>query len=256
LVLGAAAFAQSERGSMTGVVADPAGAVVANGMVEARNAATSALYQVATTATGNYTIGEMVPGTYELSITVPGFKKYVRPSLTLLAGQILRIDATLEVGAASESVTVNEAPPLLNTESGELSHNVSGDRMNDVPILTVSTNIRNPLTVTELLPGTYFVLNAALPTLETVRINGTPTNSERLWIVFLGLGEAYFPGTHFKNTRLSRQWTMSENQRDTAGRFLPGVNGRRTGVTVEARRTALLKLAKELAEKYPLADLE
>jgi hypothetical protein len=178
--LSVAVFAQSDRGSITGVVADPAGAVVANASVEARNAETGALYQAATTATGNYTIGELAPGTYELSISVPGFKKYVRQSLALQVGQTLRVDVALEVGAASESVTVNEAPPLLNTESGELSHNVTGDRMNDVPILTVSTNIRNPLTVTQLLPGTAFIVNPTLSTLITVRINGTPTNSERL----------------------------------------------------------------------------
>jgi hypothetical protein len=49
---------------------------------------------------------------------------------------------------------------------------------------------------------------------------------------------------------------MADNQRDAGGRFLPGVSGRQTGTTVEGRRNRLLKLAKELAEKYPLADLE
>lgn len=180
LLLSGSAFAQSDRASITGVVSDPAGAVVAAAPIEAKNVETGARYQVATSTTGNYTIGELAPGAYELSITVPGFKKYVRPALTLQAGQTLRIDATLEVGAATESVTVTEAPPLLNTESGELSHNVTGDRINDVPILTVSTNIRNPLSVTELLPGTAFIPNPTLPTLITLRINGTPTNSERL----------------------------------------------------------------------------
>ena len=49
---------------------------------------------------------------------------------------------------------------------------------------------------------------------------------------------------------------MTENQRDSAGRFLPGVNGKTTGVSAEGRRTRLLKLAKDLAEKYPMKDLE
>src|SRR5580692_7115237 len=154
IALGSAAFAQSDRGSITGVVVDPGGAVVANATIEAKSAETGARYEAATTATGNYTISELAPGTYEVSISVPGFKKYVRPNLALLVGQILRIDAMLEVGNATESITVNEAAPLLNTESGELSHNVTGDRMNDIPILTVSTNIRDPLAVTQLLPGT------------------------------------------------------------------------------------------------------
>ncbi len=179
-VLSVAAFAQTDRGSITGVVADPTGAVVGNAMIDAKNVETGLLYHAASTATGNYAITELATGTYDLSVTVPGFKKYVRPGLALGVGQILRADVALEVGAATESVTVNEAAPLLNTESGELSHNVTGNRMDDLPLLTVSTNIRNPLTVTQLLPGTVFTLNATLSTLETVRINGTPTNSERL----------------------------------------------------------------------------
>jgi len=177
-----AAFAQSDRGSITGLVSDPAGAVVASAIVEARNTETGAVYQTASTATGNYAMNELPTGTYELSITVPGFKKYVRQNLVLLVQQTLRVDAALEVGGASESVTVNEAASLLKTESGELSHNVTADRMDDIPILTVNTNIRNPLTVTQLLPGTAYIPNPTLPNLITVRVNGTPTNSERLRI--------------------------------------------------------------------------
>ncbi|MBV9505701.1 MAG: TonB-dependent receptor [Acidobacteriia bacterium] len=180
VMLSWAAFAQSDRGSITGVVLDPGGAVVANAAVEARNAATGALYQAAGTATGNYTVSELPPGAYKVSITVPGFKQYVRQSLDVLAGQTLRVDATLEVGAATETITVSEAASLLKTESGELSHNVASDRLDDLPILTMSTNIRQPLTVTQLLPGTAYIPNPSLPQLLTVRVNGTPTNSERL----------------------------------------------------------------------------
>src|SRR5215469_4262592 len=140
-----AAFAQSDRGSITGVVADPAGAVVANAAIEAKNIDTGVVYHAASTATGNYTIGELPTGTYELSFTVSGFKKYVRQNLTLLVQQTLRVDATLEVGTASESVTVTETASLLKTESGELSHNVTANRMDDLPILSMSSNIRQPL---------------------------------------------------------------------------------------------------------------
>ncbi|HEY7337801.1 MAG TPA: TonB-dependent receptor [Bryobacteraceae bacterium] len=179
-LLSVAGYGQTDRGSITGVVADPAGAVVANAAIDARNVATGAVYHTATTATGNYTISELPTGTYELSVTVPGFKKYVRQNLTLLVQQTLRADATLEVGAASESVTVTETASLLKTESGELSHNVTANRMDDLPILTMNSNIRQPLAVTQLLPGTAYIPNPALPNLITVSVNGTPSNSERL----------------------------------------------------------------------------
>src|SRR6478672_4787624 len=69
------AFAQSDRGTITGTVGDPAGAVVAGAPIEARNVETGAVYQAATSTTGNYTIAQLPAGTYELTVTVPGFKK-------------------------------------------------------------------------------------------------------------------------------------------------------------------------------------
>src|SRR5580700_6852454 len=95
--LALAAFAQTDRGTITGTITDPAGAVVPNAPVEARNVATDALYPAASSATGNYTIAQLPIGTYELSVTVPGFKKYVRTGIMVEAYGIYRIDPALEV---------------------------------------------------------------------------------------------------------------------------------------------------------------
>ena len=70
-----------------------------------------------------------------MSVELPGFKKYVRQRLTVQAAQTMRIDVALEVGSASDSVTVEADAPLLKTESGELSHVVTTDRMDTLPIL-------------------------------------------------------------------------------------------------------------------------
>src|SRR5260221_537858 len=104
-LLALSAFAQSDRGTITGTVADPAGAVVANATIEARNVGTGAVHPVASSATGNYTLAELPAGNYELTVTVPGFKKSVRQGLTVQVAQTLRIDIALEVGNAAESVT-------------------------------------------------------------------------------------------------------------------------------------------------------
>ena len=108
LVLSWAALAQSDRGTITGTVSDPAGAIVANAAIQAKNVGTGGLYDVVSTATGNYTLAELPVGTYEVSVTVPGFKKFVRQSLTLQVAQTLRIDVALEVGTAVVSSTENE----------------------------------------------------------------------------------------------------------------------------------------------------
>src|SRR5579871_4215739 len=138
LVFTLAAFAQSDRGTITGTISDPTGAVVANAAIEARNVATGAVYQAASSATGNYTIAQLPAGAYEMTVTVPGFKKYVRGGLQVEVAGTARIDVVLEVGAATESVTVEAAAPLLKTEGGEVSSNIATNTLDDLPILTLT----------------------------------------------------------------------------------------------------------------------
>ena len=168
-------FSQTDRGTITGTVSDPAGAVVSAATIEAKNAETGAVYQAGTSATGNYTLAQMPVGTYEISVTVPGFKKVVRPGIIVSVAQTVRVDFTLEVGAATESVTVQAEAPLLKTESGELSHTVDYGRVDNLPLLTLQGtgsgvgNIRNPLAAATLIPGSAFSTD------NTLRINGMPS---------------------------------------------------------------------------------
>jgi hypothetical protein len=183
VVVSSAAIAQSDRGTITGTVSDPAGAVIANAPIQAKNEGTGGLYQVVSTATGNYTLAELPAGNYEITATAPGFKKFIRQGLTIQVAQTLRIDIALEVGNATESVTVSAEAPLLKTESGELSHNVGMNRMDTLPLLPTgaaagNSGIRNPVAVVALLPGSYFIGTGANATNSTVRINGAPTNTE------------------------------------------------------------------------------
>src|SRR5438876_2258549 len=118
-------FAQSDRGTITGTVADQTNAVIPGAGVVATNTETGTKYETISTETGNYTLAQLPAGVYELSVELPGFKKYVRQGITVQVSTILRIDVALQVGAASEEVTVAADAPLLETESGELSHNVT-----------------------------------------------------------------------------------------------------------------------------------
>ena len=181
-----AALAQSDRGTITGTVSDPAGAIVAAAQVEARNVATDAVYQAATSATGNYTIAQLPVGSYDLTVTVAGFKKFVRTGLVVQVAGTLRVDAALEVGSNTESVTVEAAAPLLKTEGGEVATNISTSTLDELPILTLAGslntqsnpsglgNIRNPLAAVELLPGARFSSDYIM------RINGMPSSSQSI----------------------------------------------------------------------------
>ena len=185
-LLASAAFAQTDRGTITGTVTDPAGAVIPNAPIEAKNVGTDAVYSAATSGTGNYTVAQLPAGTYELTVTVAGFKKYVRTGIVVEVAGIDRIDPKLEVGATTDSVVVNAESPLLKTESTEVSYNVPSDTLDQLPILTLAGapygfgnttglgNIRNPLAALELLPGADFATD------NTLRINGMPSSSQTI----------------------------------------------------------------------------
>src|SRR5678815_2696912 len=149
LLFSSAAFAQTDKGTVTGTVADATGAVIPGATITATNTQTTLKYETVSTETGNFTLSQLPGGTYGLSVELPGFKKYVRQGITVLAATTVRIDVALEVGAASEEVTVNADAPLLRTESGELSHNIQTEAVDQLPILSVgaaagSSGIRNP----------------------------------------------------------------------------------------------------------------
>ena len=175
--------AQTDRGTITGTVSDPAGAIVAGAMVEARNLDSGTVYQVGTSSTGNYTLAQMPAGTYEITVTVPGFKRFIRPGIIVQVAQTVRVDAVMEVGAPTESITVQAEAPLLKTESGELSHNVGFDRVENLALFTLNGtgggaigNVRDPLSVLNLLPG------AQQSTDNALSINGMPSSSHSVRI--------------------------------------------------------------------------
>jgi hypothetical protein len=85
-------FAQGERGTITGTVSDPGGAVVAAAAIQARHLETGTTYDTTSTATGNYTLSQLPVGTYEVTVSVPGFKRYTRGNLVVQVASIVRAD--------------------------------------------------------------------------------------------------------------------------------------------------------------------
>jgi hypothetical protein len=179
LLAASASLAQTDRGTITGAVLDPAGAVVPNASIEVKNTDTAASYTAATTSTGNFTLASLPAGTYELTVVSPGFKKFVRPGIQVQVAETVRADAILEVGATTDTVTVNAEAPLLKTESGEMSHQIEYSRADELPIFTMGAvtglgNIRDPLSVINLLPG------ATQTSDDILRINGMPSSSQAI----------------------------------------------------------------------------
>src|SRR5437762_12459863 len=90
------AFGQTDRGTITGTVSDATGAVIPGVAIEAKNVSTGAVYQAGSSETGNFTLPQLPAGTYELSATLPGFKRFIRSNLTIQVAQTVRVDVGLE----------------------------------------------------------------------------------------------------------------------------------------------------------------
>jgi len=105
------------EGSVTGTVSDSTGAVVPNAHVTATNAATHISTETKTDSAGLYSIAPLPVGTYSVTITAKGYKNMTQENLRVDALGELAFSPVLAVGAATETVTVTSAPPVLDTES-------------------------------------------------------------------------------------------------------------------------------------------
>src|ERR1019366_7649985 len=121
LLLGASlGFAQSDLGSISGFVKDPSGAIVPKAKVSVKNE--SGLERQSTTNdSGYYTITNIPPAFYKISVEVAGFKKYESPGNKLDASGALSADITLTVGSAAETVEVSGVATALQTETATVS---------------------------------------------------------------------------------------------------------------------------------------
>src|SRR5664280_656245 len=129
-----AAFAQSDRGNITGTVSDPANAVVPDASITATNLDSGAQSKTTTSATGNYTLASLAPGHYEMTVEVAGFKKFTQTGILVQVAQNARIDVVLQVGNATESITISAQASQLKTEDAEMSHTMTGEEIGNLPI--------------------------------------------------------------------------------------------------------------------------
>ncbi len=191
-------FGQGATGTITGTITDPTGLVIPGVTVQATNTDTGAVYSGASTAAGNYAVTNLPVGNYTITAKAQGFKTYTHTNLAIAATQVLKEDIALQVGAATETVTVEAEASQLKTESGEVSDNVTLEQMQDLPMLGVGTvnsgtsGVRNPYNVLETLPGVTgysagnpFVVNglgggSGFVLTETMRIEGQDATSRMM----------------------------------------------------------------------------
>ncbi len=148
LAISARVFAQ-DTASITGTVIDPAGASVPNAHVALENREHGVHRETSTNTAGEFLVPGLPLGSYNLSISAPGFKKYEASKIVLRVAQSARVNVTLQVGAASEEITVSgENTAQVDTQSSELAGTITGKQISQLEL-----NGRNFTQLVTLVPG-------------------------------------------------------------------------------------------------------
>jgi len=142
------AAAQTVSGTILGTVTDSSGSVIPNAKVTIVNEGTGLTRTVQTDANGEYTAPALPTGRYTVMSEIAGFKALALSNIELGVDQRARIDLKLEVGAMTESVSVEAVSPLLQTSSSELGTTVTSAQIEALPL-----NGRNFVNLTRTLPG-------------------------------------------------------------------------------------------------------
>jgi hypothetical protein len=128
------AFGQVDEGSITGTVQDSSGAVVANARVTLLNTDQGISLETNTSSSGAYSFSPVRIGHYTLTATAAGFSKTTQENLQVSVSQNLQVNVQLKAGAATETVTVTDAPPQLQTEDASVGQVVSEQTVNSLPL--------------------------------------------------------------------------------------------------------------------------
>lgn len=141
---------KAQSAAMSGTITDSSGAVVAGAQVTARNLATNQSRTATSSATGTYSITNLVVGAYDVIAKKDGFKTFRLPKVELTVAQTSTIDAVLQPGATSEEVTVRaDTVAPIDLETSQVSNLVDQQQMRDLPLIT-----RDPYSLVLLSPGT------------------------------------------------------------------------------------------------------
>ena len=187
--------AQADMGAIVGNVVDSSGAVVPNGAVTLTETGTDTKTTVKTDAQGSYIATPLRIGNYSITVEASGFKAERRTGIVLQVQDRLRIDFTLQIGSVNETVNVNSAPPVVDTESSALGDVIASKQITDLPlngrdytqlatlttgVIKITENgggINGATTPTNGNAGGAFAVNGTRGNLNNFLLDGVDNNS-------------------------------------------------------------------------------
>lgn len=145
-----AGIAQILYGSVVGVVKDPQGGTVPGATVTVVNKETNLTKETTTDADGAFTVSNVLPGPYDVKVTLQGFRESVRKDVPVTIGQIARVTIALEVGSVTETITVVSNTQLLQTDKADVHTELKSSEIVAMPL----NRFRNYQALMNLVPGT------------------------------------------------------------------------------------------------------
>ncbi len=176
----AALYAQSISSTITGAVVDPQGAVILNAKITANNVSKNVLLTANTDAQGRFVFAQIEPGSYNITIEAPGFKKLEKSGIALSANTNLPLgEFKLQLGAVAETVQVTAVGQQLQIESGDRSDTLINKQINNIAL-----NSRSYLPLVALVPGVTTAAPqggiASKGGLGNISVNGVRANENNL----------------------------------------------------------------------------
>ncbi len=169
-LLGAPVFAQTS-GELRGTVKDPSGLVIAGAKATAKQQGAGVERSTVTDAKGDFVLPAVPVGEYSVEIETEGFKKFVQEHVDVTLGHVIVVDATLEIGSVTQTVTATEAAALVETTSTQL-----GAVMNSRAVVNLPLNTRDTYELLQLQPGVQsqqgYALFAGSDNAGVVSVNG------------------------------------------------------------------------------------
>jgi hypothetical protein len=142
------AHAQTTTADVSGNVTDPTGAILPNATVTIKNLATQEQRTAQSNSAGAYSFPFLQPGHYSVTVTATGFKGFTVPDIALNGGEHGRADAQLQIGQATQTVSVTSQSPLLQADSSNVVTTIPTEQVEDLP-----TAQRNLTSLVILTPG-------------------------------------------------------------------------------------------------------
>src|SRR6267378_3610058 len=183
-------LAQAVYGSILGTVTDPQGGAVSGAKVTVTSLTKSTTEETTTNESGNYSVTHLIPDTYKIRIEGPGFKATDIPSVQVSADSAAHVDATMQVGAVTQSVEVTGEIPQLTTDRADVDVEFSQKYVEDLPVLN-----RNFTNFELLSPGTQKLVGWSHAATENPQ----------------GGGQIFVNGQHFSGTNFELDGTDNQD---------------------------------------------